>query len=213
VTDWASVAASKQARYDLPHGELDERAVVRLGNVAYATGLSLLMVGSPAAAAWLLQAAERWRASWDLGPGIDSWGRPVGALKAALLAGDERAVDDLADWTLGLGATEAASPIGRYAAVLGLLATGRFADAAAAAGPLRDGDDFPHDVADALAAIAAGDEAEVGPAVGSVVRSFETRRDHLEDVPVADTALVLQVLAHRRGLPCVLPASPVLPSR
>ena len=67
MTDWASVAEAKRARYDTPHGELDERAVVRLGNAAYAAGLSLLMAGSPAAAEWLLRAAERWRASWDLG--------------------------------------------------------------------------------------------------------------------------------------------------
>lgn len=212
MIDWSSVADAKQARYDAPHGDLDERAVVRLGNAAYAAGLSLLMVGSPAAAEWLLRAAERWRVSWDLGPGIDSWGRPAGALKAALLAADERAVDDLARWTLELGATGAASPIGRYAAVLALLAMRRFGDAASLAGPLRGRDDFPHDVADALAAIAAGDEIGLSPAVGSVVRSFETRRDHLEDVAVADTVLVLQTLAHSRGLRCELPASPVLPS-
>jgi hypothetical protein len=212
VIDWASVAAAKQARFDAPHGELDERAVVRLGNIAYATGLSLLMVGSPAAAEWLLRAAERWRASWDLGPGIDSWGRPVGAMKAALLTADEDAVDDLARWTLALGATDAASPIGRYAAVLALLATRRFVDAASVAASLRSRDDFPQDVADAVAAIAAGDEAELEAPVGSVVRSFETRRDYLEDVAVADTALVLQALARRRGLRCSLPASPVLPA-
>jgi hypothetical protein len=212
MTDWASVAEAKRARYDTPHGELDERAVVRLGNAAYAAGLSLLMLGSPAAAEWLLRAAERWRASWDLGLGVDSWGRPVGALKAALLAGDEHAVDDLARWTAGLEAADAASPIGRYAAVLALLATGRFGDAASLAGALRGRDDFPHDVAGALAAIAGGDEAELGPAVGSVVRSFETREEYLEDVAVADTALVLQVLARRRGLRCELPASPVLPA-
>jgi hypothetical protein len=212
LIDWASVADAKRARYDAPHGELDERAVVRLGNAAYAAGLSLLMVGSPAAAEWLLRAAERWRASWDLGPGIDSWGRPAGVLKAALLAADMRAVDDLAAWTLELGSTHAASPIGRYAAVLALLATRKFEEAAALAGPLRGRDDFPHDVAEALAAIAAGDEARLGPAADSVVHSFETRRDHLEDVAVADTALVLQALARSRGLRCELPASRVLPS-
>ena len=37
-------------------------------------------------------------------------------------------------------------------------------------------------------------------AVESVVGSFETREDYLEDVAVADTALVLQELAQRRGL-------------
>jgi hypothetical protein len=212
MTNWAAVAEAKQARYDAPHGELDERAVVRLGNAAYAAGLSLLMSGSPAAAEWLLRAAERWRASWDLGPGVDAWGRPVGALKAALLADDEHAVNDLARWTVGLGATDAASPIGRYAAVLALLATRRLGDAASLTETLRGLNDFPQDVADALAAIAAGDEIALGPAVGSVVRSFETRREYLEDVRVADTALALRALARSRGLTCELPASPVLPS-
>jgi hypothetical protein len=211
MTDWVSVAETKQARYDSPHGDLDERAVVRLGNAAYAAGLSLLMAGSPTAAGWLLRAAEAWRTSWDLGPGVDSWGRPVGALKAALLAGDEHIVEDLARWTLELGANNAASPIGRYAAVLALLAMRELGDAAPAAEALRRCDDFPHDVADALAAIAVGDEAALRPAVDSVVRSFETRQEHLEDVAVADTALVLQALARCSGLTCELPASPVLP--
>jgi hypothetical protein len=73
-------------------------------------------------------------------------------------------------------------------------------------------DDFPDDVAGALTAIAAGDHARLSAAVGSVVRSFETRHDHLEDVRVADTALVLQVLARRRGLDCELPSSALLPT-
>ncbi len=212
MTDWVAVARAKQARYESPHGELDERAVVRLGNAAYAAGLALLMAGSPDAPAWLLRAAESWRASWDLGTDVDSWGRPVGALKAALLAGSDDTVEALAAWTLGLDAPAATSPIGRYAAVLALLSTERLGSVAAQVEWLRGRDDFPSDVADALAAIAARDEARLEPAVASVVRSFETRGDHLEDVAVADTALVLHVLAHRRGLACALPASPVLPN-
>jgi len=212
VTDWEALAREKRARYERSHGELDERAVVRLGNLAYAAGLASLMAGAPSARDWLLRAAERWRASWELGPGVDSWGRPVGALKAALLAGDEAAVDDLAAWTLGLDGAAAASPIGRYAAALAFLARRRDDDAAAIAATLRGRDDFPLDVGEALAAIADGDEARVAPAVESVVRSFETREEHLEGVAVADTALVLRKLALRHGLACELRASPVLPS-
>jgi len=33
-----------------------------------------------------------------------------------------------------------------------------------------------------------------------VLESFETREDYLEDVPVADTVLVLQGLAARRNM-------------
>jgi hypothetical protein len=211
VTDWEGLAREKQARYEVSHGQLDERAIVRLGNVAYATGLAALMAGSPAAPAWLLLAARHWRASWDLGPGAGSWGRPVGAVKAAVLAGDEAAIDELVGWTLGLDPVGAASPIGRYAAALAFLARRRDVDAAAVAATLRCRDDFPHDVGDALTAIANGDEPGVAPAVESVVRSFETREAHLEGVAVADTALVLRELAHRHGLACELRASPVLP--
>jgi hypothetical protein len=210
VSGWAALAREKQARYESPHGRLDERALVRQGNTAYAAGLCLRMAGSAGCAAWFLRAADAWRASWDLGSATDAWGRPVGALKAALLAGDEQAIETHATWTLGLRPLDRASPIGRYAGVLALLASD--GDATAAARPLQRRDDFPADVADALAAVADGDEHALGPAVESVVRSFERRVQHLEDVPVADTALVLQVLARRRGLACVLPRSGLLPS-
>ena len=51
--------------------------------------LALLMAGDPEAAEWFRRAAACWRESWDAGGG-ESWGRPIGALKASLLAGDER---------------------------------------------------------------------------------------------------------------------------
>jgi hypothetical protein len=76
---------------------------------------------------------------------------------------------------------------------------------------LRGRDDFPRDVADALAYLAAGDVVGYIEAVESVVDSFETRDEYLEDIAVADTALVLQELARRRGIEHALPASPVLP--
>jgi len=212
TVDWEALAAEKSARYDAPHGELDERAVVRLGNVAYAAGLALLMAGSSDAAPWLRRAAARWRESWDLGGADDAWGRPVGALKAALLAGDDVAVSGLATWTLALAAEDASSPIGRYAAALALLAAGDVSGAEVHAAWLAERDDFPGDVAEALVAIAVADERRLRGALRSVVESFEARDDYLENVPVADTALVLARLAGRRGLADELPASPVLPT-
>ena len=44
-----------------------------------------------------------------------------------------------------------------------------------------------------------------------VLRSFEEREAYLEDVPVADTVLVLEALAERRGLAAGL-ESPLLPA-
>jgi len=209
--DWIPVAAEKQVRYGEQHGALDERSIVRRGNAAYAAALALRMADDPAAADWFRQAAARWRESWDAGDGVDAWGRPIGALKASLLAGDDGAVDELAHWTLELGTATASSPIGRYAAAIALLALGRTAEARHVAESLRGRDDFPHDVADALAAVAAGDPDGYGVAVGSVVASFESREAYLEDMPVADTALVLDLLARRNGVERALPASVVLP--
>ena len=209
--DWDAVADEKRARYAETHGELDERGLVRHGNAAYAAGLALLMTGDPEAAEWLRRAAARWRESWDAGEGRESWGRPIGALKASLLAGDEAAVEEFARWTLEVDSAASESPIGRYAGTLALLALGRWAEARHVAESLRARDDFPQDVADALAFIAAPDVVAYIEAVESVVESFETREEYLEEMRVADTALVLHELARRRGIEEVLPSSPVLP--
>jgi hypothetical protein len=195
--NWIPVADEKRKRYDAPHGELDERGLVRRGNVAYAAALALLMAGEGEAAGWFRRAAARWRESWQ---GGESWGRPIGALKASLLARDDPAVEELARWTLELGAATAESPIGRYAGALALLALARWPEARHVAESLRERDDFPHDVGDALATIAAADVVGYVEAVESVVSSFETRAEYLEDVPVADTVIVLQALAARREI-------------
>jgi hypothetical protein len=71
-------------------------------------------------------------------------------------------------------------------------------------------DDFPADVADALAALALRDADAYEAAVRSVLRSFETRDEYLEDIPVADTVIVLQALAARRDVEVLL-SSPLLP--
>ena len=59
---------------------------------------------------------------------------------------------------------------------------------------------FPSEVADALAFIAAEDVVDYVGAIEAVLESFETRDEYLEDMPVADTVLVLQALAGRRGM-------------
>ena len=209
--NWIPFADEKRLRYEDVHGELDERALVRRGNSAYAAGLGLLMAGDPDAAAWFARAAGRWRESWDAAEPHAAWGRPIGALKASLLARDDAAVEEVARWSLELGTATAASPIGRYAAALALLALGRWAEARHVAESLRERDDFPHDVADALAFIAAHDLIGCVEAIESVVASFETREEYLEEAAVADTALVLHALARRRGIDLPLPDSPVLP--
>jgi hypothetical protein len=208
--NWIPFARERQDRYEEQHGELDERSIVRKGNVAYAAGLALLMAGErDDAREWLRRAASRWRESFQ---GGDSWGRPIGALKATLIAGDDAAAEEIATWALELGTATAESPIGRYAAALALLTLARWPEARHITESLRERADFPHDVADALAYIAAHDVVGYAEAIESVVESFETRTEYLEDARVADTAIVLDVLARRREIEIPLPVSPVLPS-
>jgi hypothetical protein len=66
-------------------------------------------------------------------------------------------------------------------------------------------------VGDALAFIAAGDVLGYTEAIESVLASFEERDAYLEDLPVADTVVVLQALARERGLEVPL-SSPLLPT-
>jgi hypothetical protein len=190
--DWRERYERAAARYAAGETrEPDERQLVQLANAAWAAGLCLLMDGDrEGAAVWLRRAAERYRESWAPG----AWGRPIGAMKALLIAGDD--ADEAARWALDAGAAEAESPIGRYAGVLALLVLGRDEEAREVAATLGDG--FPSDVADALAALAASDADAYSTAVTSVRRSFEERDSFLEDVPVPDTALALDVLASRR---------------
>jgi tetratricopeptide (TPR) repeat protein len=207
---WADHAQAAIARYR--GGEtrgLDQRQLTQLGNAAWAAGLCLLMEGRrEESAEWLRRAAERYRESWQDAPPA-SWGRPIGAIKALLLAGDD--ATEAAQWALDAGAAEAESPIGRYAAALALLVLGRDVETRVVAETLRERDDFPRDVAEALTMIAGLDRVEYAVAVEDVLDSFETREEFLEDVPVADTVLVLQHLAAARGLAVELPASPRLP--
>jgi len=206
--DWIPFVRERQSRFAEQHGDLDERSLVRKGNVAYAAGLGLLMLGDPDAATWLGRAAATWRESWQ---GGESWGRPIGAIKASLLAGDDDAAGEYARWALEAGAERSESPIGRYAAALALLVLERWPDARHAADSLRERDDFPRDVADALAYLSAHDVVGYVEALESVVESFETRTEYLEDARVADTALVLDLLARRRGIEVDLPESDLLP--
>jgi hypothetical protein len=188
-----------------------QKQLTRMGNAAGGAGLALLMSGRPdEAAEWFQRAAERYRESFAEAP-PGSWGRPIGAMKALILAGDWPAAEDAARWALETGSAEAQSPIGRYAATLALLVLGRDTEARMQADALRNRDDFPHDVADALAFIAAQDFVGYAYAVESVLESFETREKYLEDLPVADTVLVLQALAARRELAAEL-SSALLPT-
>jgi hypothetical protein len=219
VEDWAAHAQREVERYRdgearLPaaaDADARQKQLTRMGNAAGGAGLSLLMHGlQEEAAGWFRLAAERYRESFaDAPPG--SWGRPIGAMKSLVLGGDPAGAEEAARWALDVSADEAETPIGRYAACLALLILGRDDEARRLAALLRGREDFPDDVAAALAAISAADRVGYVDAVESVLASFETRDEYLEDIPVADTVVVLEALAERRGIAAEL-SSPLLPT-
>jgi hypothetical protein len=214
--DWEESAARAIERHDdgaarLPEdGDERQRQLTRMGNAAWAAGLSLLMAGQGEEAAdWLVRAAERYRESWPLAP-PGSWGRPIGAMKSRLVAGDRDGANADARWALEAGAAESESPIGRYAAALARLVLGVDTEAGGAAATLQGRDDFPAPVADSLVALAGRDAFAYETAIRALLADFETREEFLEDTRVAETVLALQVLAQERGLRVEL-SSPLLP--
>ena len=216
--DWEAHLEREKARYRdgeqrLGHAadpDARQRRLTRLGNAATGAGLALLMQGrADDAATWLDRAATRYRESFADAP-PDSWGRPIGAIKALVLAGDQGGAEEAARWALEVGAADAESSIGRYAAALALVVLGRDREARVHADTIRTRDDFPAAVGDALAFIAAQDVVGYAEAADEVLESFETREDYLEGMPVADTVLVLQALAGRHGMAAEL-SSPLLP--
>jgi hypothetical protein len=205
--DWDERAESAAGRYrdgesrlaEAADADARQRQLTRMGNAAWAAGLSHLMARRDGdAREWLGRAVDRYRESFpDAPPG--SWGRPIAAMKARLLAEDDAGAADAARWALDAGAATAESPIGRYAAALASSILGEWDDARVHADAIRVRDDFPAAVGDALAFVAAEDVVGYIDAVERVLESFEQRDEYLEDVPVADTVLVLQALARKRG--------------
>jgi hypothetical protein len=188
-----------------------QRQLTRMGNAAGGAGLALLMDGRrDEAGSWFARAAERYRESFPEAP-PGSWGRPIGAVKARLLAGDWDGARAGAEWALDVDSRDAESPIGRYAACLALLVLDHDDEALVQAASIQGRDDFPADVADALAALALRDVKAYEKAIRSVLLSFETREEYLEDIPVADTVIMLQALAARCGIAARL-SSPLLPA-
>ena len=204
MADWEELGKRAQERYEDGRARLPDdpdarqKQLTRMGNAAGAAGLCALMSGGDSRA-WFARAAESYRESWPDAP-EGSWGRPIGAVKARILAGDWDAAAVDAQWALEAGAAESESPISRYAAALAFAVLGEWDDVRVHADYARTHESFPNEVADALAFIAAEDVVGYIEAVEDVLESFETRDEYLEDVPVADTVLVLQALAGRRGM-------------
>ncbi len=219
MVDWIGHFERERERYrdgegrlpDAADADARQRQLTRMGNAAAGAGLALIMAArADEAREWFARACQRYRESWDDAP-PGSWGRPIAILKARALSRDWDGAETDARWTLEQGAADAESPIGKYAAALALLVLGEDARARVLADDLRTHDGFPPEVADTLAFIAAHDVVGYSDAIERVLQSFDRRDEYLEDLPAADTVMVLQVLAERRGITAEL-ESELLPA-
>jgi len=217
MADWEERAARAQARDEDGAARLPEdsderqRQLTRMGNAAWAAGLSFLMLGRlDEANVWLVRAADTYAESWTNSP-PGSWGRPIGAMKSRLIAGDFAGARDDAGWALEVRAAESEGPIGRYAAALAYLVLGEDREGTALAKTLVGESAIPPAVTECLTALAVRDGSDYQVAISALVADFEARDEFLEDIPVADTVLALQALARSRGLAVDL-SSPLLPA-
>jgi hypothetical protein len=169
-----------------------------------------LLAGDAATAAEVLRAAAaRCRTSWELAP-PRSFGRLIGMLKALVIAGDDPRAE--AAYVREQVPEDDASPPAWYALAIAALVEGDDALAQRAAAGMRSAGVEPFErTADAVDALARGDGAAYAAAAQAIVADFEGREQHLTGVPIADTALMLERLAERRGL-AAHPASALLPA-
>jgi len=154
----------------------------------------------------LRAASDRYRASWEAAP-PQAYGRLVGMLKAAVLAGEGETAARYVHSALGDAPD---SPTSAYAVAIAALVHGEDELAERVSATMRGGSDAFDRTADAVSALARGDERAYRTALEAIVADFSGREHHLTGVPIADTALMLERLAAARGLATGM-RSPLLP--
>ena len=160
---------------------------------------ALLAGDTDAATAAYARAVESYRASWALAP-PKSYGRLVGLLKAAVLGGNGRAAADEVRAALDGDREAAGSPVASYVLAVAALIAGDD-DAVAPLAEVMEprGGAFERTAA-ALRALAAGDGAAYAAAAAAIADDFAGREEHLTGVAIADTAIMLEIVAGERGL-------------
>jgi hypothetical protein len=198
------------AKRRLPEAQnLLQEAIAREGE---AHGL-LLAGDTDRARIALVEAAVIYRRSWEASP-PRAYGRLVGMLKAATIAGEGPAPARYVRRALG---NEGDSPTSWYAIGLAALLSDDDALAIAAARGMRDasaelksGREPFERAAEAVAALAYRNEDRYAGALAAILADFEAREDHLTGVAIADTAVMFERIASRRGME-VRPDSPLVP--
>ncbi|MEA2131687.1 MAG: hypothetical protein QOJ85_4578 [Solirubrobacteraceae bacterium] len=155
------------------------------------------------------EAVDGYRASWALAP-PKSYGRLVGLLKAAVIGGAARPAADEVREALRDDPDAEGSPVAAYVrAVAAVIAGDDEAVPALAATMQTRGEAFERTGA-ALRALADGDGEAYAAALTAIEADFAARDAHLTGVAIADTAVMLELLAAERGL-ALRPDSPLVP--
>jgi GNAT superfamily N-acetyltransferase len=171
---------------------------------------ALLAGDQDGARATYARAVEQYRKSWSLAP-PKSYGRLVGMLKAAVLAGQAQSA--AAEVRAEMEGDEDAdgSPVASYVrAVAAVILEDDEAVPALAARMEPRGEAFERTAA-ALRALAARDADAYAEALTAIEADFAGRSDHLTGVAIADTAVMLELMAAERGM-AVKPSSPLVPA-
>lgn len=156
----------------------------------------LLITGDTAAARPLFRAAAAtYLASYPLAQ-PRSWGRLIGAVKAAALAGDPVATAETAADHLG-GVAD--SPPSCYLGALCAVVLGDDARALTLTPGMRGGGGAFGRAADGIEAIARGDQPALAAACAEIEADFAARDQHLTGVPIPDTALMLIEVSQMRS--------------
>jgi hypothetical protein len=142
------------------------------------------------------EASVLYRESWEAA-GPRAFGRLIGMLKAAVIAGDGREEAAYVRATIdGVGD----SPPSAYAVAIAALVEGDLVVARGAAFDMLEGSEAFRRAGLAIEHLASGDREEYEAALDAIVDDFESREEHLTGVPIADTALMLERIAADRGM-------------
>lgn len=155
------------------------------------------------------EAVDGYRASWALAP-PRSYGRLVGLLKAAVLGGAAQPAADEVRAALRDDPDADGSPVAAYVRAVAALVAGDDEEVAARAATMEPRGEAFERTAAALRALAAGDGGAYAAALAAIEADFAGRAEHLTGVAIADTAVMLELLAAERGLDA-RPDSPLVP--
>jgi hypothetical protein len=186
-----------------PHLDLLLEAIAVEGR-----GQRALLAGEETAGAGAMrQSSELYRQSWELASPT-SYGRLIGMLKAAVIAGDPISAAAYVRTQLP---DPVETPPASYALAIAALVADEDPTARAASAGMRSGSEPFVRAADAIDALVDHEPDRYADAIAAIVADFEGREQHLTGVPIADTALMLERLAEARGMAC-RPLSPLLPA-